>query len=472
MRIKRNKLSALFIPIIFMVANIILSFYTPDAVDYTMIWNYYNLVASGWVYGIVITIILLKRPIDIFEPFTIVTVLHLILYWIAPIRSIIIGDTIHKAGVDTFDGCIKGTWIAVAVYITLVFFYENSNSIKSHLVIFKSYHRGYISGKFNSLNSLNISYFFWVIGFGANILYLVMRGMSFSYILSLGMAGNFNDDLAMNSAFAFISVIGNLMFAAWLFIFNFSKKRILCWGMFVLTLLCLLVRGFRVYIVIFCLAPILYYYIKKGKRPQILTLIFTLIVATVMIGVVGWARGAIRTNQVEGLSGFSIDNITYAFWGNFDIYKSYYGIIEAIPSKMNYTIGAQMLLYTIVLFVPRAIWPGKPQPVLREVILNSLNSYAVKAGAAYPALGEWYQEFGVIGCIVISAMVGFILKKIWHLQYDRTVISLSLYAIIYPSILQFIIRGYTPSNFWMLITMILPVTVICCVCGNKRIDCE
>lgn len=468
MSIGRNKLSILLIPIIFLIVNIMFSLYTPDLSDDIMLRNYFNLVASGWVYGIIITICLLKHPIDIFEPFTIITFIHLMMYWIAPLRSIIIDDTIHKSGVNTFGGCIKGTWIAIVVYLTMILFYENTHNNESRFVFLKSYSRGFLSESFNNLSALNISYTLWIIGFGANVLYLIMRGMSLRYILSLGTSGAFNEDLAMNSAFAFISVIGNLMFAAWLFIFNFSKKRLLCWGLFVLTLLCLLVRGFRIYIVMLCLAPILYNYLRKNRRPGVMALTIALIVCLFMIGIVGWSRGAIRTNQVESLSGFSIDSITYALWGNFDIYKSYYGVIEAIPSKMNHTFGAQMIVYTLVLFVPRAIWPGKPQPILREVILNSLNSYAVKSGAAYPAIGEWFQEFGIAGCIVLAALTGFLLKKLWWLQYDRTVIGLSMYAIIYPSLLQFVIRGYTPSNFWMLITMVLPIIVICCMCGNME----
>ena len=158
-----------------------------------------------------------------------------------------------------------------------------------------------------------------------------------------------------------------------------------------------------------------------------------------------------------------------AIWGNFDIYKTYYGVVSRIPSQMDYTLGQQMILYTLAIFVPRAIWPNKPQPIIRQVIAVSVNNYAAVAGSAYPALGEWYHEFGVLGCVVIAFISGRLLKRLWNLSNENSIISLMLFSIVLPSLLQVCIRGYTPTNFWMILTMVLPLFVIKSTCGDEHV---
>lgn len=47
------------------------------------------------------------------------------------------------------------------------------------------------------------------------------------------------------------------------------------------------------------------------------------------------------------------------------------------------------------MFIPRALWPSKPEPVTRSVITTSISAYANMAGTAYPYIGEYYHEFGM-----------------------------------------------------------------------------
>lgn len=84
----------------------------------------------------------------------------------------------------------------------------------------------------------------------------------------------------------------------------------------------------------------------------------------------------------------------------FEIFKTYYGIMKHIPKDLSYTYGQQIFLYTLIMFIPRALWTSKPEPVTRSVITTSISAYANMAGTAYPYIGEYYHEFGVAGVIV------------------------------------------------------------------------
>lgn len=426
--------------------------------------GYINLVIVSLIYT-ASALVLLKNGLDLLEPMTVVFAIHYILYVFAPINSILTGEIMHPAGVYVFDGCVKATWIAVLVFVCLQIGYNSNIKVAVKYSMPK---------KACKQQVLRIVYLLWIVGFFFTLIYLFMRGFSLKYMLTFGSQGKFNDDLAENSALSFFSVIGNLMFASWLYIYELSDKKILKWVMFAAMMLCLIMRGFRIFILILAVAPLIFNYLKKNKRPSIRFLVIASVVAIFLIGFIGWIRGPLRKNSLDTLDEFSMDDIVYAIVGNFDIYKTYYAVVRTVPGKIGYTWGAQMIWYTLLMFVPRAIWPGKPQPVSREILGCSVNAYAVKAGSAYPAIAEWYHEFGVIGCSAIAFLVGLILKNIWdNVRRNGTMNNLIFYSLFLPMLLQFIIRGYTPSNFWMLISMAVPVIIVEMFAGDyQREKCK
>jgi len=469
MRVKTSNGNLLYFPgyylvFLFLFVSVFCYFMWPSDLSENMNANYLNLIISMFMYQIVITMVFLNRKVDIFEPILLIAILHYFLYVVAPIRSIWADDTIHKAGTDTFGGCIKGTWIAFIVFVCIVLIYEISNQ-KS----FQRLDRTNILN-WNSSHVLVLSYILWCVGFMSTLAYLSLRGISLAYIVSLGSSGSFNEDLVDNFGYAFLSVIGNLMFASWMFIYALSRKRLVKGMLFVLTLLCLIVRGFRIFIVILCLAPIVFRYMKKKMRPSLKTIALVLALNMLIVGIIGWSRVALRTNNLENLDSFSVESIPGDLIGNLDIYKTYYGVVLAVPEHMNYTYGQQMISYTLLMLVPRAIWSSKPQPISRELLGYSLNKYAVVAGSAYPAIGEWYHEFGFIGCCIIAFFCGYLLKRMWvRYRNDDTVSGLISYALIFSSLLQFVIRGYTPTNFWMIISLMVPIWVINYCCAKHEI---
>ena len=89
-------------------------------------------------------------------------------------------------------------------------------------------------------------------------------------------------------------------------------------------------------------------------------------------------------------------------------------------------------------------------------------------GVAYPNLGEYYVEFGVVGIIVCMFILGLFCRYARNLYVKRQGLSLSLvlYSLVYGALFQIIIRGYMPQNFTMMLFLLAPVILIAIV--NKR----
>lgn len=127
-----------------------------------------------------------------------------------------------------------------------------------------------------------------------------------------------------------------------------------------------------------------------------------------------------------------------------------------------------MILYSLILLIPRAIWPGKPLPQIYDIVGATYGNQAVINGVAYPNLGEYYVEFGVVGIIVCMFILGLFCRYARNLYVKRQGLSLSLvlYSLVYGALFQIIIRGYMPQNFTMMLFLLAPVILIAIV--NKR----
>ena len=131
-----------------------------------------------------------------------------------------------------------------------------------------------------------------------------------------------------------------------------------------------------------------------------------------------------------------------------------------MPEKHPYTYGATMIVYTLVLIIPRAIWPGKPIPMMKEVVEAVQGATVLKAGAAFPNLGEFYMEFGAIGCVVCMWIFGVLSRKLKILYEDPdNTNDVILYCTLLPAYMQLIARGYTPSNVYLILFLALPYLV-------------
>ena len=408
---------------------------------------------------IVYALVLKQDKLEIFYPIHFVTLLYLCIFVFCPIYLIEAGRTTCN-GYYIMDGAIKATFVFFVSYVALVLGYvsiktpefDSFSPILDH-ELSKGYKQRII------IVCLGI----WALGMLINLYYLFKSGMSLSYILTLGSQGIFEETNAMSEV-SFVSNFGYFMVIPWLYILYYSENPILKLFITALTFVLYLVRGFRFIIIVMVIAIALCYYRKKRSHPSRKMFAIAVIGALLFISIMGFMRHGLRTGSVTDWSSFSIDDILYALETNFNIYKPFYGLVTHYPSQYAYTLGGSMIYDTITHFIPRAIWPGKPLAIYSTMAIamkNSTNAFTLDhAAMAWPNLGEYYMEFGIIGSVLIMFWFGRALKKSIRLYESTAIDDIILYAVFYGFTMQIITRGYTPTIVGLLIFLYLPAIVI------------
>lgn len=416
---------------------------------------YYILCINLFIILMIWEVILARLDIDVFDPFLLATIIHVLLFEITPLICLWTND-ISWFDVNVWDGCIKGTWISTAgfVAVALAYFSTFGRTREVHYVGAETIEE-IDEGRRERIYYLNLG--IWIFAFISSVLLQITSGKNILYMLTLQSTALSDDTELTKSAFQFLGTFGYMMLPSFLYVAHFGKSKVMKVIMFYLMAMCYLAQGFRFIIVAIIVAPLIMYFLNRNKRPKGYQLLLTFIVLALMVGFVGYIRTGIRTGGGVISTGFGMEDIVESITGNFEIFKTYYGIINHMPSDLGYTLGQQMFLYTLILFIPRSIWPGKPQPILRQVNTVAVSEYANTAGTAYPYIGEYYQEFGIIGVIILSFVLGKLLKKMGSYMYKPDIHSIVMYSAIYPLILQVLIRGYTPSNFYLVLFVIVPI---------------
>ena len=177
--------------------------------------------------------------------------------------------------------------------------------------------------------------------------------------------------------------------------------------------------------------------------------------------------------QGWGADGFTLEKLLAPLESDLSTYRTFYSMVERFPAEYSYMLG-QTFLYVLVLFIPRAIWAGKPDNPVRDMIEHSLNKRARASGTAVANIGEFYANFGIFGIVAFMYLIGWITSSLKHAVFnsvpgqnkaERKYIA---YSIIYPLFFQWIARGNFSGNFYMTIFAMLPFIVMAMVQSLKR----
>lgn len=447
-----KKLSDYVILLLMVISVIMLSYFTPEVQVHELYSCYQHILVQLIIFVLVFFYLVFKKNIDIIEPISLITVIHLLLFEITPLISIYSNDILWFDEY-VWDGCILATWISTLGYFFLLFGYFGLSNNKMDYGVKKTIK--------NPKKIYRVNLMIWAIAFMSNCIYLVTEGKNVLYILTFGGSGTVDANLVNNSSFAFLGAIAYAMISSYLYIFVLSKNKLIKCILFYLMLSSFFLCGFRFIIVAVIVSPLILICLKNQKRLSIVQVLIVLLLLSFMVGFVGLIRDSVRIGEKFN-DIFSILNVEYIkdiLIENFSIYKTYYGIVANIPSKMGYTMGSVMIIYTLVMFIPRGIWPNKPYPISQKVNAIAVSEYASKAGTAYPYIGEYYHEFGICGVCIFMFLLGKICKYLKKYIYKKDLNSMVLYSSIFPLLLQIMIRGYTPSNFYLILFVMFPIII-------------
>lgn len=441
---------------LFMTSVLVLMCFQPQETPYTR--EYIFLGINMIVFLTINFLFFIKFSIYVFEPIFLVFILYLFVFFIDPILNII-SNTTDCMGFNVMDGCGRATIIFMLAYLMFLLgyygsFHRDYNFLSNENFVYKI-------GTWKNTNIETVALILWGISFAFGCIELVSKGMSINYFLTLGLSGGI-DNLYANSAFGFLGNFRFSMISAWVYLFVCDRRSFKTKICGILTLEYFILRGFRHSLFVLIFAPIVYSFIKDKKKPRLHSIIIMSVLVVLIMGIMQFVRGALREGNSINWSTFDSSIFIDAIQGNCDIYKTFYGMVSAVPDKLNYQFGMASIVSVITMIIPRSIWAGKPVSPIITNLGMFCGDLAAKSGYAMPNISEYYLDFGVIGCMVGLFIFGQILQKLKNLyEYksnDRH--GLVLYSVIFPALLQVVLRGYSPSYIYLLFFYAFPVIIM------------
>ncbi len=388
-----------------------------------------------------------------FEPIVFVYFMYYMIFVFTPILNILTNN-VDIFGTDTMSGCFKGTVIFAIGFIALLIGY---------------YSNIYINGRFKNIEQndeiileydkdslLRYSYIVWALAVGIYLLYNAMTGRSLLYMLTFGFLSR---GLGTSGGFE-IDFLSMIIYCGSLPMMNIlvnEKSKVIKFIVFFVTCVPVATRGFRSALIIPLLAPFVYYYIKRKKSPSMKILILVFVLVIFMLGFIGNTRSSMRMGNGLNVEGYTFTDGIDGAIDYFSSYKAFYGAVQQYPEIFPYTYGKQ-LLYAVVMYIPRAIWPNKPNGWIQEVIGNSTNEVARASGSAWPNIGEYYTDGGIIEVVIVMFILGALFRKMKNMyESPRSESSLLVYSLLLPGLIPIIAYGYTAGNLPTIVFMILPL---------------
>ncbi len=431
-----------------------LNFPTEESLLYRS--NYAVLLGGFTFCSILLATKLREKNLFVFDPFLFSSILFFCIFLIQPMLDIIYNEVYYYSFVNPAYGCQKGTIVFVLSYFAFYIGSLFTSNKKPNTLLYRSLE------KKEEAAIAYISLFLWFSFTLLCVIFLLANGYSIRYIFSFGQLGNAQVD-EIFARFSFLWKFSTSMIASYVYYFIFGKSRVFKLIMFLSTFAILLLNGGRAMLFIFLAAPVVYYYAKRAKNPPIQYIVIALSLFLVFAAAVQAVRWGLRSGgEVHVETRWNMETILFPMRSNFRVYKLYYLMVDAMPKHIDYLYGREMFLYTAIMFVPRTLWPQKPDAPFRDIIRYTAGDLATLNGEAFPGLAEPYMDFGLMGCVLFCLLFGWFVAKLKKLylypQGDSH--ALVLYSLFYPFLFQIIIRGYMPSLLYSVICILLPYFII------------
>ena len=309
-----------------------------------------------------------------------------------------------------------------------------------------------------------------VLGIAAVVLFGAwarLSGLTWLRLLSLGQLGVLEGGYPMQEAEG--SALNNYLFStldwfapAVMIAIAFSKRfRWLLIPAFLLVLVLYATVGLRYRVLILVLAPVVYFYLRRENRPRITHIALAGVMTVLLIGGIGSIRTKVTYAMAVTPEDLSVAQAREAFMKDLSIYQPYLAIIEDVPSESNFLMG-RSFTYLLAHPIPRRLWPDKPEPPVHQIIRSVFGGDdAVQAGVAYPNIGEYYANFGVVGVVAGMWLFGVLLRWLWAWAYRHRSNrwAACFYAIALPLLVQVVSRGHFVQIFQTVLFFLGPIGV-------------
>ncbi|HEV7400593.1 MAG TPA: O-antigen polymerase [Solirubrobacterales bacterium] len=140
------------------------------------------------------------------------------------------------------------------------------------------------------------------------------------------------------------------------------------------------------------------------------------------------------------------------------VFDDFVAMQAVVPSSISRLDGSSLLQIPAAL-APRALWPGKPEP-LDNMVTAYLYPGQV-AGSPITMQGELFWNFGLTGVAIGSLLIGALMGWSMALLFRRDVLSLMVYAVLYVSVFALLTRalGTMTANTFIALVGVVIATV-------------
>lgn len=454
--------------VVVLLVGLALAFRYKSSFSYTERFLFASLMLSYvWTTGLMIYAKLFF-DLHFFEPITIITAIYEGVFIIKPLIDLH-DDEMYEHGISVIDGGAKATLLfALGYTIFFVSYYMKHKRLSFNGTPLLE-NKG--TRKLSLLNDQKALILLWTITYALCIVGMVSQGLSLRYIFSFGFEGERVID-ENNTALLFLSNFGVTLATLWVLILDRSTSRAAKIITTALSIIYVLMRNARWLMLVFIAAPIALYFLKKRRQPQMHWVIIIFVSALAVFAWMQANRNGLHSGgsmQGWGNQGFSLKVLTKPLDSDFSTYRSFFAMVKRYPSEHDYLYGTT-LLYIFVLFIPKSIWPGKPDNPIRDMIEIALNNKARRSGTAVANIGEMYANFGIVGILFGMYLAGWLAASLKEMMYvdDRGDDRLVLYSILFPLLFQWTARGNFSGNVYLTIFAVLPYLTAVVYDGIRR----
>jgi oligosaccharide repeat unit polymerase len=178
------------------------------------------------------------------------------------------------------------------------------------------------------------------------------------------------------------------------------------------------------------------------RAPSRRTVVISIAVG-ILLGAALEFSAVVRTNAASTDLGTAVERsaetpITFFQTADLSAFDDFVAMQQLIPSSISWLHGESLLQIPAAL-APRALWPGKPQPLDNEV--TAYLYPGATAGTPITLQGELYWNFGLPGVVLGALAMGALMAAAMLLLFRRDVLSVLLYAVLYASVFALLTRA-------------------------------
>lgn len=389
---------------------------------------------------------------NLFQPLHIYAFFYICIFFLTPCYMILAHEE-DCHGVDIMDGCISGTIYVIIAFISFLCGYlrRQSNQVIEEPLEVPS------ETKIKKI--LRTSYIFFGIACALNLVLLIAIGYNLNYLFTLGGNGLANV-VGIPDNLRFLFNTGYVLLVPWLFICAYGNKWFAFIGAYLLFVI-FFAYGWRFIIYIVAVSGAIVFYRTRNIQPKVSHILVLGALLFLYSTIGGMMRGAMKSGDSATIKKLDSKDFTYTLESNFDIYKTYYGVVKTYPEKEDYWYGQAVFASPIIMWIPRYVWPDKPlgsEYPLTIGIMKSCGENAIRGAAmSSPNITEYYLDFGLIGIIIFSFILGVVCKYMLMLYFRKSLYGVIKYALFCGFLIQLINRGYMAQLVTLIVILYLPL---------------